>query len=139
MITEIKPDFHLPTEIYVRHNIVKEIAQIIPEYGSRVVIVTTSHDFEIYFSIITNITYALKQSGIGCITYDELSKHPNTEEIDTAISFISKTNCDLIIGLGGIESINSGKLVALLTNNSIFCNDLFSNKTLILLISDCSV
>jgi alcohol dehydrogenase class IV len=130
LITEIKPDFHLPTEIYVRHNIVEEIAQIISEYGSRVVIVTTSHDFEIYFSVITNITYALKQAGIGCITYDELSKNPNTEEIDTAISFISKTNCDLIIGLGGIESINSGKLVALLTNNSIFCNDLFSNKTL---------
>ena len=125
-----KSDFHLPTEIYIRPNIINDIAGIISKYGSRVVIVTTADDFEVYNESIDQIAKALKKADIGCIVYDDLPQYPNTEEIDFAVSFTKKTNCDLIIGFGGVDSINSSKAISILTNNYMFCNDLFQKSEL---------
>ena len=126
----VKPDFHLPTEIYIRPNISNDIAGIISRYGSRAVIVTTSADFEIYNESIDQIAKSLKKADIGCIIYDDLPQYPNTENIDFAVSFTKKTNCNVIIGFGGVESLNSSKAVSILTNNYIFCYDLFQKNEL---------
>ncbi len=126
----ITPDFHLPTEIYIRQNILSDISGIVSKFGSRFIIVTTSSDFEIYYEVIDQISKSLKKAGIGCIIYDDLPQYPNTENIDFAVSFVKKTNCDAIIGFGGVESINAGKAISLLTNNYIFCYDLFSKGEL---------
>jgi len=123
----IKPDFHLPTEIYIRPEIFNSIPSIITRYGSRVLIIANSSDYEIYYKNIEHLSNIIKQSGLGCIVYDELPPDPNTEDIDVAISFIKKSNCNIIIGFGGVESINSAKAIAMLSNNYIFCHDLFSN------------
>ncbi len=129
-IEGIKPDFHLPTEIYIRQNILEEVDQIISKYGSRVIIVITSEDLGLFHDSVDTITRLLKGADIGCIVYDQLPAMPNTEDIDLAVSFIKKTNCDLVIGLGGVHSINAGKLIALLINNYIFCYDLLTKPEL---------
>src|SRR4030042_1530356 len=126
----IRPDFHLPTEIYIRPDIINNITEIASRYGSRVILLTTSDDLEIFHESIETISAHFKKADIGCIIYDELNGDPNTEEIDTAVSFIKKTNCDLIIGIGGTGAINSAKAVSLLTTNYMFANDLFSNPRL---------
>lgn len=128
MTSEITPDFHLPTAIYIKQEIVNNIAEIISKYGSRIIIVTTLSDFEIYHNTIEQVANQLKQSDIGCIIYDQLPSIPNTEDIDLAVSFIKKTICNVIIGFGGVESINAAKAIALLTNNYLFCYDLFSKQ-----------
>lgn len=122
----ITPDFHLPTEIYIRHDLIKSISSIIKKYGSRTVLVATSSDFEIFQSTIEIISDSLKEADIGCIIYDSLPNTPNTEDIDMAVSFLKKTNCDLILGFGGINSINAAKAISLLISNYIFCNELFA-------------
>lgn len=128
MRTSIKPEFHLPTEIYIRQDIRNNIADIAKNYGSRVILVTTIPDFDIYHKSIEQIKSKLSNENIGCIIYDELPSSPTTEDIDAAVSFTQKTNCDLIIGFGGAESLNSAKAISLLTKNFIFCNDLFSKS-----------
>ena len=126
MASEIKPDFHLPTEIYIRQGLINDIGDILPGYCTRPVLVVTSPDLELFQAHVEQISNNLKKSGIGCIIYDDLPASPNSEEIDTAVSFIKKTNCDLILGFGGTNSVNAAKAVSLLVNNFIFCNDLFS-------------
>jgi len=128
--TEIRPDFHLPSRIYIRQGIINDIRKIVPQFGTRVILVTTTHDLEIYGSTVELIARQLKDAGIGCIVYDEISIPPNTESIDTAAAYIKKTNCDLIIGFGGIDAINSAKALSILANNFIFCHDLLSNPKL---------
>ncbi len=127
----ISPEFHLPTEIYIKQGISKNAAEISSKYGSRVVIVTVTTDFELYHETLSEIYRFFKNVNLGCIIYDELPGNPTTEDIDIAVSFIKKTKCDLIIGFGGIESLTSAKAIALLINNYIFCYDaLYSKETL---------
>jgi len=127
----ISPEFHLPTEIFVKQNIYQKAADIALKFGSRIVIITVSPDFEIYQKTLSEIYKSFKNMNLGCIIYDELPANPTTEDIDIAVSFIKKTSCDLIIGFGGVESINSAKIIALLIRNYIFCYDaLFTNENL---------
>jgi len=123
---DLTPDIYIPTEIYIQKDIIPNIGYIIKKYGSKVILITTANDFVANSSIIETIYKNLKDLDIGCIVYDEISDIPDTEYVDSAVYFTKKTNCDTIIGLGGIESINVAKAVAILTNNSLFCEDLFN-------------
>ena len=130
MTPEIRPDFHLPSQIYIRQDILKDIGKIVPRFGSRVILVTTANDFEVYGNAIELISHQLKDADIGCIVYDEVPYPPNTEEIDAAAAYIKKTNCDLVIGFGSIDSINAAKALSILATNYLFCHDLFATQKL---------
>lgn len=127
----IVPDFHLPTKIYLNPGIIEDIGSIIAPLGSRAVLITTSSDLEKMEKIIESISLSISAAGISCIVFDEIPEVPNTEFIDSATYFCKRTNCDIIIGFGGIESINAAKAVALLAKNYLFCDDLFSNPQVI--------
>jgi alcohol dehydrogenase class IV len=124
--SSVTPDFNLPTEIFIRQDIINNIAEILKQYGSRAILIMTSNDIEIFHEKALAVASNLKRAGIGCIIYDELPEYPNTEDIDTAVSFAKKTNCNMIIGFGGIEALNSAKAISLLINNFLFCDSLFS-------------
>lgn len=128
--TDIRPDFHLPSQIFIRQDIIKDIGKILPRFGSRAILITTAHDLELYSAAIEMISRQLKDADMGCIVYDEIPSPPNTEEIDTAAAYIKKTNCDLIIGFGGIDSINSAKALSILATNYFFCHDLFASPNI---------
>jgi len=121
------PDFHLPTRVYINPDVLEDAGQIISPLGSRAVIITTSTDLEKMEGVIEALSSRISSSGTSCIVYDEIPEIPNTEFIDSASYFCKRTNCDLVIGFGGIESINAAKVVSLLMNNFLFCDDLFSN------------
>ncbi|MDY6934222.1 MAG: iron-containing alcohol dehydrogenase [Spirochaetota bacterium] len=122
----IFPDFHIPTEIYIKKNIIADIGKLINNYGSKVVLVTTTTDFAKFSDTIESISKNISNHDCGCIIYDEIPDKPDTEYVDSAVHFIKKTNCDTLIGFGGIESINVAKAASLLTNNHLFCEDLFN-------------
>ena len=130
MTTEVRPDFHLPSQIYIRQDIIKEIGKIVPRFGTRAILVTTANDLELYGAAIDMISRQLKDADTGCIVFDEIPTPPNTEEIDAAAAYIKKTNCDIVIGFGGIDSINAAKALSILATNYFFCHDLFSGPKL---------
>ncbi|MCU0822894.1 MAG: iron-containing alcohol dehydrogenase [Spirochaetes bacterium] len=121
----ISYNFYIPTEIYINQNIVGDIGGIIKKFGTKAVLITTTTDFARYSDVIGSILKDILKTGTGCIVYDEIPEIPDTEYIDSAVYFTKKTNCDIIIGFGGIESINAAKATALLTNNHLFCSDVF--------------
>lgn len=124
----ILPEFHLPTEIYIKQSISRKTSDIVAKFGSRIVIIVTTADFEIYHQALAEIYRTFKSQGLGCIIYDQIPASPTTEDIDVAVSFVKKTRCDLIIGFGGVNSLNCSKAVALLLSNFIFCYDLFDTR-----------
>ncbi|HNW27138.1 MAG TPA: iron-containing alcohol dehydrogenase [Spirochaetota bacterium] len=130
MTTELRPDFHLPSQIYIRQDIIKDIGKLASRFGSRAILVTTADDLELYGNVIEMISRQLKDADVGCIVYDEIVTPPNTEEIDTAAAYIKKTNSDLIIGFGSIDSINAAKALTILATNYYFCHDLFAGPKL---------
>ncbi|MBN2402518.1 MAG: iron-containing alcohol dehydrogenase [Spirochaetes bacterium] len=125
MNSGIGPDFYIPTEIFIKQDVVLDAGKIIKKFGTKALIITTSSDFTKYHSIIETLTKTLNNYGIGAIIYDEIPENPDTEYVDSAVYYSKITKCDVIIGFGEIDSINTAKAVALLTNNHLFCNDLF--------------
>ena len=107
----IFPDFHLPTKVFISPDILDDAGEIITPFGKRAIIVTTSADLEKMESSVAELQAKVASSGTACIVYDEIPETPNTEFIDSAVYFAKRTNCDLIIGFGGIESINAAKAV----------------------------
>ncbi len=128
MKSNILPEFHLPTKIYIKQSISKKTSDIVSKLGSRIVIIVTTSDFEIYHEPLSRIYNDFKKQGLGCIIYDQIPDSPTTEDIDFAVSFLKKTRCDVIMGFGGVNSLNCAKAVALLLTNFIFCYDLFSTR-----------
>ncbi|HOP63563.1 MAG TPA: iron-containing alcohol dehydrogenase [Spirochaetota bacterium] len=124
MSRQIQPEFHLPTEIYIKPGISRNSSEILSKFGTRAVIITVIPDFEIYQEKLAELYSFFRNINIGCIIYDEIPGDPTTEDIDVAVSFIKKTRCDLVIGFGGVQSINSAKAIALLSSNFMFCHDL---------------
>ncbi len=124
---EVIPDFHLPSEIYLKQDIINEAGGILKNFGSRAVLITTDQDLAKFSDAIEKISRSIAKSSLGFIIYDEMSATPDTEYIDSAVYFAKKTHCDMIIGFGGIESMNAAKAVALLMNNYLFCENLFEH------------
>ena len=127
MSNGITPDFQIPTEVFIKPNILNEIGHIVKRFGTKALIITTSADFTKYNATIEIITRSLNSNNVGSIIYDEIPENPDTEYVDSTVYYAKMTKCDVVIGFGGIDSINVAKAVALLTNNYIFCNDLFEN------------
>lgn len=127
MNVDITPDFHIPTEIFIKQGIISDIGRIIRGFGTKVLIIVSSEDFTRYNPAIETIVKSLNAGNIGCIIYDEIPGNPDTEYVDSAVYYAKMTMCDVIIGFGGIDSVNAAKAVALLTNNNLFCSSLFEN------------
>lgn len=126
----IIPDFSLPSDIFIRPDILQSLPDILQPLGSRIIMISTAEDFETYYEKALQISSALKGAGLGCIIYDELPKNPTTEDIDQAVSFAKKTNCNIILAFGGIEAVNAAKAIAILANNYLFCDDIFAEPSL---------
>lgn len=124
------PEFHIPTQVFLKEDILAEAGEICTLFGSRAVLAATSADFNQFQDVIENIAQTLKNSNVSCIIYDEMPASLDTEYLDSASSFLKKTQCDLIIGFGGLESINAAKAAAVLVNNFIFADELHSTENL---------
>lgn len=129
MASQIKPDFHLPTKMFIGPDTISNIGEIISGLGSRAIIIATTSDIEKLEKTISQINANLTAKNIGCLIYDEIPDTPNNEFIDSAVYFTKKTNCDMVIGVGGIESINAAKAISLLTQNYLFCEEIFENTS----------
>ncbi|HDP79671.1 MAG TPA: iron-containing alcohol dehydrogenase, partial [Spirochaetes bacterium] len=123
----ITPDFYLPTEIFFRQGILSEAGPILKNLGSRALIVTTSSDLHKFGDIIDIVTNSISSSGLGFLIYDEIDDVPNTEYVDSATYFAKKSRCDIVLGLGSVNSINTARAVSVLANNFLFCEDLFDD------------
>lgn len=119
------PELYIPSAVYAQPDSVALLPSIIKLFGSRVLFITSSIDFSQYNHLFMPIAQNLQNNNIPFMVYDEIPED-NTDYIDTAVYFAKKTHCDLVIGFGGINSINAAKAVALLTSNYFFAHELFT-------------
>ncbi len=131
MKQKIKPEFYLPTKIYVKQDIIADIGDITAEVGSRVILITTSSDFEIFGEVIDRIMASYREADVNCIIYDEIPPDPTTEDLDEAAAYLKKSNCDILVGFGGIHSMSAVKALSVLVTNYIFSDELIKTGKII--------
>jgi alcohol dehydrogenase class IV len=88
----------------------KELFQIIPQFGNKVLIITGSHSLK-NSGNWDNIESLCKQSGL-ILSHLTASGEPSPEMIDDAVKKFKNQNLDLIIGIGGGSVIDTGKAIS---------------------------
>lgn len=114
--------FQLPTKVYYEVDSAHKIGPVVREFGSRALLISVQEEFRNPDELAILKT-SLDKHTQGCIIYDDITRDPTTEELDTAAHFSKRANCDLILGYGGQESFNVAKMVAILANNDVFAVD----------------
>ncbi|MES0491784.1 MAG: iron-containing alcohol dehydrogenase [Leptospirales bacterium] len=120
-------DYFAPTKIVYEAGSAGKIGDIVKKYGSRFLIINIRKDNE-NPNGLDAIADAVTARTSGCVIHNDLIGDPDTEQIDSATFFARRSHADCIIAYGGIDTINTAKAVALLSNNSFFAADLFNKK-----------
>ncbi|PNV76464.1 iron-containing alcohol dehydrogenase [Leptospira inadai] len=126
----ILPDwinFNFPTKVHFEADCGFKMGSFVKNVGTRAVILSTQNELENMdeFSIIKT---SLEKHIDGVILYDNIEKEPTLKELYTAAYFARISNANCIIGYGSYESLNTAKLVSLLTTNDSFAEDIFITK-----------
>ena len=88
----------------------KELFQIIPEFGNKVLIVTGSHSLR-NSGVWAKIESLSKEHGIELL-HLAVSGEPSPEIVDNAVNEFKAQNLGLIVGIGGGSIIDTGKAIS---------------------------
>lgn len=118
-------DFTLPSKINFESGGLEQVASRIKHSASRYLLVSVRDD-QVDPEVVHRLMDSLQKNSIGVLLYDDLKGSPDTEQIDSATYFAKKAHIDGVIALGSLESFNGAKAIALLSNNSVFAENLFT-------------
>ena len=115
--------YQFPSRVFFESDSSPRIGTVVKDIGERVLIISSRDE-------ITNpehlkvIQESLIQHTSGCILYDDISGVADYAELDTAAHFAKQCNADTILAYGGRNSLNTARVVALLSKNEIFAQEL---------------
>jgi alcohol dehydrogenase class IV len=112
--------FFMPTRIHYHNEVVEQLPTILGHWGKRIVLVTVRHEMPDP-AIVHEIRSILENSLGTVILYDDVEAHPDSDDLDSAAYYIRQTDCDIVLGVGGVESVNMAKALALMIPNDSFC------------------
>jgi alcohol dehydrogenase class IV len=119
--------FYIPTRIYYQSDSLAKMSEVIKQWGSRAVIVSVRKEIP-DLSVLYDIRSVLEKSLNSVILYDDVEEYPDSDDLDTASYYIRQTDAQIIIGLGGVDSLSMAKALAMMINNEGFCSEFLSNE-----------
>lgn len=120
-------DFVVPSRLHYEQDSLFKIGAWLKDFGSRALLVNIRKDNR-NPEELTVLKNGLNKHLEGCILYDDLYGIPDTEQVDSATYFAKKSNANIIVAFGGLDTINTAKAIAILANNSVFAADLLDKK-----------
>ena len=104
--------YHQSTKILFGRGRVNELAEVVSQYGKRVLLVTTpaaSPSLEDQYKSIKEI---LTSAGIVVVHFDGVMPNPTTAIISAGAVMARETDVQVIIGLGGGSSMDAAKAIS---------------------------
>lgn len=120
-----KDRFFLPTKIISGNGCVSENYSMLSALGRKAIVVTGKNSARINGSL-TDIEAALKQNSIQYVIFDRVEANPDIKNIREASNTAREFGADFIIGCGGGSPLDAAKAAALLTNNLVDDENIFS-------------
>jgi len=119
-------EIHVPTRIITGPNVVNRLPEIIPSFGERVLIVTDKKIEE--FGFIDKIKKLVESKVHGVIVYDEVTSLSGVDVVDDGILLARESKVDVVIGLGGANTLNVAKAIAHIAGNDGYTEDYFAGR-----------
>lgn len=101
----------MPTRIIFGKGESNKIGEIIPEYGTKVLLVTGKNSAKKTGSL-GKIKQSLEATGIEYITYDRMEPNPRVTTVDEGARIAREEGCDVIVALGGGSTMDGAKAIA---------------------------
>jgi alcohol dehydrogenase len=116
--------FHVPTRTIFGLDTTNRISQLVAEYGERAFLVTESILYE--GKIINKVQDLLDKKGIPYIVFDEVVSNATSRTVDDGVALARGSHADIVIGLGGINTLSIAKAIAMTAPSGIEMDDFLS-------------
>lgn len=108
-------EFNNPTRVIVGVNVVNRLPEIIEEFGERVLIVTSSEMVE--QGIVEKVQGLADTRAYGVLVFDKVDSISGSETVDEGVLLARESKANVIIGLGGANTLNIAKAIAFIAGN----------------------
>ena len=107
-------NYYEPVKVFFGKGKLSELGENAKIYGKKALIVTTNTGlFSKKSVLIDKIRKNLKESKMESEVFFDVSPNPLSTQVDEGAKFGQKTDCDVIIGLGGGSAIDAAKGIAI--------------------------
>jgi alcohol dehydrogenase class IV len=98
-------NFYMPTRIRFGWGRFQEIRQIVDELKGKKIFLVTGRNFAKKYGILDKLSNYLK--GLTLMVFAEVEENPSIETVDRGAEQCRKSQCDLVIGLGGGSGLDA--------------------------------
>jgi alcohol dehydrogenase class IV len=106
---------YMPTRIRFGWGSFHEIRQVVDELKGKRIFLVTGRNFAKKYGLLDKLSNYLK--GLNLVVFAEVEENPSIETVDRGAEQCRKSQCDLIISLGGGSSLDAGKAISMLQRN----------------------
>lgn len=115
--------FNIPVKIYMGSDSLGRIGEEAAKYGTRALIITGTNVSDT--GLHKRIEQILESRGISSIVFDRIGPDAASEVVDAAAGLASAGKAQLVIGLGGVNTISIARAAALLAPSGLSVGDYF--------------
>ncbi len=119
--------FYMPTRVHYQSDTLNALPKVISNWGKRVVLVCARNEIP-ELSLIHEIRSTLEAEMGTVLLYDDVEAHPDSDDLDSAAYYVRQTDSDVVVGIGGAESLNMAKALAMMITNDGFCSEFLSGQ-----------
>jgi len=104
-------NYFQPTDIRFGCGRVKEVGDVVAQFGKRCVLVTVPI-FDAIEPAVKKVKKSLSDAGVSFVHFDGVVSNPTTETITDGAELARSHNADVVLGLGGGSSMDTAKAIA---------------------------
>lgn len=109
-------DFYSPTKILFGVGRIIEIGNVVKPLGDRVLLVTGRIAMR-KTGILGQVVDKLTASGVETTVYEGISRNPRATEVDEGVNLFNRSECQVIIGLGGGSAMDAAKAISVVSRS----------------------
>ena len=104
-------NYCIPTKVIFGQGKLKETGEVVKQYGTKALIVTTGPFFK-ENGLVERLQNILKEGGVASEYFPEVDPNPLSTQVENGVKVAKETGCDVFIGLGGGSAIDAAKAMA---------------------------
>lgn len=119
-------EINIPARVIVGLNVINRLPEVVQDYGDRVLIVTGP---EIAAQgILKKVVDLVESKAYGVILFDKVDSGSGTDIVDEGILLARESKANLVIGIGGANTLNIAKAIAFIGGNEGYISDYFAGR-----------
>ena len=113
-------EYFLPTRVVFGTGSIDKLEKLSKPLGKKALIVTGKHSTKAN-GLLDKIIQMMKNTGIKGIVFDEIVPNPLSTTVDKGVDIVKNEKCDFVIGVGGGSSIDSAKMISMVSESGGSC------------------